>query len=158
MSRAQSEALTQHLTEVLCANREKLAECYVSRSALEKVQRCLRKQKRGGGSASGPEAPGRGAGRRCPRTRLCQIAAAAWPGPALLSCCRHPLPLPQSVLETDSRFAGFRSEVLKSQELQVATFLRDTERLQSNIEKIRSEIRCGATLAGRGQLEARSGG
>lgn len=82
MTRKQAEDLTQTLTEVLCTNREKLAECYVPKSALEK-----------------------------------------------------------SLLEQDSRIAGLRSEVLRSQELQVATFLRDTERLQSNLEKIRSEIR-----------------
>eukprot|EP00887_Chlorella_sp_A99_P003906 scaffold11.g3906.t1 len=46
-----------------------------------------------------------------------------------------------TVLEQEARIAGFRAEVLKSQELQVATFTRDTERLQSNLEKVRSEIR-----------------
>ncbi|KAI3429890.1 hypothetical protein D9Q98_010201 [Chlorella vulgaris] len=49
--------------------------------------------------------------------------------------------LEKSILEQDALHAGFRSEVLKSQELQVATFTRDTERLQINLEKIRSEIR-----------------
>ncbi len=34
-----------------------------------------------------------------------------------------------------------RSEVLKSHELQAASFTRDSERLQSNIDKIKSEIR-----------------
>lgn len=33
---------------------------------------------------------------------------------------------PQTVLEQEGRIAGFRSEVLKSQELQAATFTRDT--------------------------------
>lgn len=47
----------------------------------------------------------------------------------------------QSALEQEGKITGFRSEVLKSQELQVATFTRDTERLQNNLEKIRSEIR-----------------
>ncbi|EFN59866.1 hypothetical protein CHLNCDRAFT_49741 [Chlorella variabilis] len=82
MSREQAEALTQHLTGVLCANREKLEELFVAKVTLEK-----------------------------------------------------------SILEQDALHAGFRSEVLKSQELQVATFTRDTERLQINLEKIRSEIR-----------------
>jgi ABC-type phosphate transport system auxiliary subunit len=79
---AQAEALTQHLTTILCQNKEKLEEFYASKVALE-----------------------------------------------------------MSILEQEAKHAGFRSEVLKSQELQVATFTRDTERLQANLEKIRSEIR-----------------
>ena len=38
MTRKQAEDLTQTLTEVLCTNREKLAECYVPKSALEKAR------------------------------------------------------------------------------------------------------------------------
>ncbi|KAK2080724.1 hypothetical protein QBZ16_000578 [Prototheca wickerhamii] len=38
-------------------------------------------------------------------------------------------------------FTGFRTELLKSQELQAATFNRDTERLRDGLDKIRSEIR-----------------
>jgi len=49
--------------------------------------------------------------------------------------------LEKSELEASASIAGFRAEVLKSQELQVATFTRDTERLQANLEKVRSEIR-----------------
>lgn len=82
MDRQQAEALTQSITEILCTNRDRLAECYVSKGALEK-----------------------------------------------------------SELQAQASIAGFRAEVLKSQELQVATSTRDTERLQSNLEKIRSEIR-----------------
>lgn len=37
MSREQAEALTQHLTGVLCANREKLEELFVAKVTLEKV-------------------------------------------------------------------------------------------------------------------------
>lgn len=37
MTRDQAEALTETITEVLCNNREKLAESYVSKAALEKV-------------------------------------------------------------------------------------------------------------------------
>jgi hypothetical protein len=37
MTRQQAEALTVTITEVLCHNREKLAESYVSKAALEKV-------------------------------------------------------------------------------------------------------------------------
>ncbi|PRW60283.1 Mitochondrial calcium uniporter regulator 1 [Chlorella sorokiniana] len=82
LTRMQAEALTQHLTTILCQNKEKLEEFYASKVALE-----------------------------------------------------------MSILEQEAKHAGFRSEVLKSQELQVATFTRDTERLQANLEKIRSEIR-----------------
>ena len=49
--------------------------------------------------------------------------------------------LEKAVLESNASIAGFRAESLKTQELQVATFTRDTERLQSNLEKVRSEIR-----------------
>ncbi len=38
LSRKQAEDLTEHLTELLCANREKLAESYVSKSILERVR------------------------------------------------------------------------------------------------------------------------
>ena len=47
----------------------------------------------------------------------------------------------QSVLEQEARIAGFKSEVSKSQELHLASLTRDTERLTSNLDKIRSEIR-----------------
>lgn len=38
MSREQSEALTTHITELLCHNKEKLAAEYVSKFSLEKVR------------------------------------------------------------------------------------------------------------------------
>ena len=38
MSRQQSEALTEHLTEVLVINKEKITEAFVSRGALERVR------------------------------------------------------------------------------------------------------------------------
>ena len=38
LTRAQAEALTRHLTELMCVNKEKLAEHYVSRASLEKVR------------------------------------------------------------------------------------------------------------------------
>jgi hypothetical protein len=82
MTRPQAEALTETMTELLCTNRDRLAESYVTIVTLEKA-----------------------------------------------------------ALEAEGKLAGLRAEVLKSQELQVATFMRDTERLQSNLEKIRSEIR-----------------
>ena len=37
MSRRQAEQLTQVVTEVLCTNREKLADSYVSKGVLERV-------------------------------------------------------------------------------------------------------------------------
>ena len=37
MSRQQSEALTEHLTEVLVINKEKISEAFVTRGALERV-------------------------------------------------------------------------------------------------------------------------
>lgn len=37
LTRGQAEALTQHLTTVLCSNKEKLEEFYASKVALEKV-------------------------------------------------------------------------------------------------------------------------
>lgn len=82
MSREQAENLTATLTEVICTNRDRMSEYYVSKAALER-----------------------------------------------------------SELEASASIAGFRAEVLKSQELHVATFTRDAERLQVNIEKLRSEIR-----------------
>ncbi|KDD74802.1 hypothetical protein H632_c1064p0 [Helicosporidium sp. ATCC 50920] len=44
-------------------------------------------------------------------------------------------------LQQDARIAGYRAEAAKSQELHVASFTRDTERLHADLEKVRSEIR-----------------
>lgn len=82
MSRQQAETLTEHITEVLCVNKEKISESFVSKSALEK-----------------------------------------------------------SVLEQEARVAGFKSEVVKSQELHLASLMRDTERLTTNLGNLRNEIR-----------------
>ena len=38
LSRGQAEALTQHLTTILCQNKEKLEEFFASKVALEKVR------------------------------------------------------------------------------------------------------------------------
>lgn len=38
MSREQAERLTQHVTEILCSNKERLAATYVSQTVLEKVR------------------------------------------------------------------------------------------------------------------------
>lgn len=37
LTRQQAEALTEHLTEVLCSHKEKLSEAYVTKAQLEKV-------------------------------------------------------------------------------------------------------------------------
>lgn len=37
MTREQAEALTEHMTELICSNREKIVEQFVSKAALEKV-------------------------------------------------------------------------------------------------------------------------
>ena len=45
------------------------------------------------------------------------------------------------MLEQEAKVAGFKSEVVKAQELHLASLMRDTERLTSNLGQIRSEIR-----------------
>ena len=45
------------------------------------------------------------------------------------------------MLEQEARIAGFRSEVSKSQELHLASLMRDTERLTTNLGNLRNEIR-----------------
>ena len=55
----------------------------------------------------------------------------------------HP-PLPQAVLEQEARIAGFKSEVQKSQELHHSSLTRDTERLQTMLDKVKAEIRWAA--------------
>lgn len=82
LTRAQAEALTEHMTTVLCENRERMTDLYATRAGMEKA-----------------------------------------------------------VLQHEARIAGFRAEMVKSQELHVASFIRDTERLQANLDKIRAEIR-----------------
>jgi hypothetical protein len=41
LTRQQAEALTEHLTEVLCTHKEKLSEAYVTKAQLEKVGRLM---------------------------------------------------------------------------------------------------------------------
>ena len=59
----------------------------------------------------------------------------------------------QAVLEQEARIAGFRSEVSKSQELHLASVTRDIERLSTQLEKIKAEIRCAGVVGS----EARAG-
>eukprot|EP00884_Botryococcus_braunii_P015063 jgi/Botrbrau1/23558/Bobra.0141s0028.2 len=82
LSREQSEAMTETLTDLVCANRDKMAEIFATKVALEKA-----------------------------------------------------------ILEQEARIAGFKSEVVKGQELHLASLTRDTERLSNSLEKIRSEIK-----------------
>ena len=55
-----------------------------------------------------------------------------------------PTPLSQAVLEQEARIAGFKSEVQKSQELHHSSLTRDTERLQTMLDKVKAEIRWAA--------------
>jgi hypothetical protein len=52
----------------------------------------------------------------------------------------------QAILEQESRIAGFKGEVAKSQELHLASLSRDTERLTNSLEKMRAEIKYTALL------------
>jgi hypothetical protein len=47
----------------------------------------------------------------------------------------------QSVLEGISRDAGFKSEVLKAQDMHHTTLNRESERLANDVSKVRAEIR-----------------
>lgn len=119
LTREQAEALTRHLTTVLCINKEKLEEMYASKVALEKASRHPRLQ---GTTAAGLLRPSRVAlacilpglchatrGRCLPSRHVAKSAGTCPPlSPGL-----------QSILEQEAKHAGFRSEVLKSQELQV---------------------------------------
>ena len=53
-------------------------------------------------------------------------------------CCFVPV---QAVLEQEARIAGFKSEVQKSQELHHSSLTRDTDRLQTMLDKVKAEIR-----------------
>eukprot|EP00891_Asterochloris_glomerata_P009196 jgi/Astpho2/9196/Aster-07155 len=92
MSRDQAESLTRSMTEIMCVNKEKIAEQFVSKASLEKLM-------------------------------------------------SSPTPLSQAVLEQEARIAGFKSEVQKSQELHHSSLTRDTERLQTMLDKVKAEIR-----------------
>ena len=39
MSRQQAEAMAEHMTELICVNREKIVEQFISKAALEKVSK-----------------------------------------------------------------------------------------------------------------------
>jgi hypothetical protein len=53
----------------------------------------------------------------------------------------------QSVLEGISRDAGFKSEVLKAQDMHHTTLNRESERLANDVSKVRAEIRCQSRAA-----------
>ena len=52
----------------------------------------------------------------------------------------------QAVLEQEARIAGFKSEVQKSQELHHSSLTRDTDRLQTMLDKVKAEIRSELAL------------
>ncbi len=108
--------MTETLTDVVCANREKVAEAFASKAALEKVSRRIQQM---GTFETKMSWFGR-------QDQLSGIM--------------------QAVLEQEARIAGFKSEVVKGQELHLASLTRDTERLSNSLEKIRSEIKCGHKL------------
>ena len=58
--------------------------------------------------------------------------------------CQTPQNLVQAVLEQEARIAGFKSEVQKSQELHHSSLTRDTDRLQTMLDKVKAEIRWAA--------------
>jgi hypothetical protein len=45
------------------------------------------------------------------------------------------------MLKLEATIAGFKAEVLKTQELHLASLTRDTERLQNDSDKIRAELK-----------------
>jgi len=55
--------------------------------------------------------------------------------------CTSPAELEKALLEHQASIAGFKSEVLKTQELHLASLTRDTERLQNDSDKIRAELK-----------------
>lgn len=54
----------------------------------------------------------------------------------------------QTVLEQRSQDAGFKSEVLKAQDMHHTTLNRESERLANDVAKVRSEIRCALLPSG----------
>jgi Protein of unknown function (DUF1640) len=48
------------------------------------------------------------------------------------------------MLEQEARIAGFKSEVLKSQDMHQGALTRENERLANDLQKVRSEFRCDA--------------
>lgn len=82
LSRAQSEALTEHMTEILCRNKERLSEQFVAKSSLEKT-----------------------------------------------------------ILEQEAKIQYFKQDLQKSQDVHLATVLKDVERQQNVLDKIKAEVR-----------------
>mmetsp|Transcript_10012 Transcript_10012/g.25572 ORF Transcript_10012/g.25572 Transcript_10012/m.25572 type:complete len:283 (+) Transcript_10012:159-1007(+) len=52
-----------------------------------------------------------------------------------------PADLDKAMLKLEATIAGFKAEVLKTQELHLASLTRDTERLQNDSDKIRAELK-----------------
>ena len=126
LTRQQAEALTEHLTEVLCTHKEKLSEAYVTKAQLEKVRLSL-----------DPMAP-------APHFLLEVLVSLVVTRYIFHLTCADSSKMClclQSVLEGISRDAGFKSEVLKAQDMHHTTLNRESERLANDVSKVRAEIR-----------------
>ena len=128
LTRAQAEQVTELLTETICMNKVKITEQFVSKAALEKVTLTLLLT----------------AHLFAPAAAFRSLALKVTPWDVLTaldivsSCARCST---QAILEQESRIAGFKGEVAKSQELHLASLSRDTERLTNSLEKMRAEIK-----------------
>ena len=52
------------------------------------------------------------------------------------------------MLEHEARIAGFKSEVLKAQDMHQGTLNRENERLANDLQKVRSEFRSESCCPG----------
>lgn len=82
MTRAQAEAITQHITEVLCNDKERLSDQFVAKTALEKL-----------------------------------------------------------MVETDARVTNVKVELMKTQDVHLATVYKDLEKQQGFLDRMKSDVR-----------------
>ena len=131
LTRQQAEALTEHLTEVLCTHKEKLSEAMSQRHGWRRYEHhhTLR--------------PGRLSVLEGLVIFMVKCSLNRKWTAAVLSCTdsSHMCVCLQSVLEGISRDAGFKSEVLKAQDMHHTTLNRESERLANDVSKVRAEIR-----------------
>ncbi len=169
MTREQSERLTRDLTEILCINKDKIAAQFVSKSTLEKVSfwgAAMHLSRLHGqavymlryritiaahSSNSCDVSKACTADAALQRTQqstadksdvfddACILVASA-SNVEVQGVIRTHVFL-QAVLEQEARIAGFKSEVQKSQELHHSSLSRDTDRLQTMLDKVKAEIR-----------------
>ncbi len=170
MTREQSERLTRDLTEILCINKDKIAAQFVSKSTLEKVSAswgaamhlCRLHGRAVYMLHHRSMIPAR-VSNGCDVRKACTADAAlkltqqsiADKSDMLDDACilvatasnvevqdvMRAHMLLQAVLEQEARIAGFKSEVQKSQELHHSSLTRDTDRLQTMLDKVKAEIR-----------------